>query len=299
MTGWRMRLRRSWPKQLYDKARKLAVNCLVLRQRAGAVRRPRGAHRPAGRRDQHGGRVRQAPQDRGRGAEQAAGRRRHRRRARSTPSPTSRAPAGRRRRSPRRCWRRPASPPSAARTSASSAKATSACPTPTRPRISCALDEGVSGDPEGGLGLHTIKFSFPPGALGSAAARMLGAATVGAGAARADQGSAPAAPDRCRPRRARPADLLHRLRHAAFGVGVHHVASRALGELVVGLLRARKVARVDHLHELGELAATSVIARRGLPWRDPKLRLGKSTTHAPITTTSLTPKAAPWGNQPW
>ena len=44
---------------------------LVLRQRAGAVRRARGADRPAGFGRPHGRRVRQAPEDRGRGAEQA------------------------------------------------------------------------------------------------------------------------------------------------------------------------------------------------------------------------------------
>ncbi len=59
MTGWRMGWS-LWPDGLYDKMRKLAVNCLVVRQRADAVCRHRRAHRPArlGRRD--GRRVRPA-----------------------------------------------------------------------------------------------------------------------------------------------------------------------------------------------------------------------------------------------
>ena len=141
MTGWRLGYA-VWPGKLYDYARKLAVN---LHSCVNASAQYAGLAALTGPQDevaQDGRRVRQAPQGRGRGAEQAARRLlRRRRRARSTPSRTSSAPAGRRRRSPRRCSTRPASPSSAGRTSAFSAKAICACPTPTRPRTSLkALD---------------------------------------------------------------------------------------------------------------------------------------------------------------
>ena len=71
MTGWRLGYA-VWPGKLYDYARKLVGQPALLRQRADAVRRPRGAAGPAGRGRQDGGGVRQAAQDRGRRPEQAA-----------------------------------------------------------------------------------------------------------------------------------------------------------------------------------------------------------------------------------
>ena len=142
MTGWRLGWS-VWPKPLYDAARKLAVNshsCVnAATQWAGIA----ALERPAGRVARDGGRVRPPPAARGRGPEQAARRLLHRRRrAPSTPSRTSRGPAGRPRRSPPRCSRRPASRRSAGRISASTARAISACPTPTRRRTSCGRWSG-------------------------------------------------------------------------------------------------------------------------------------------------------------
>ena len=70
MTGWRMGFS-VWPKPLYDKVRKLAVNAWSCVNAPAQYRRARGADRPAGFGRPHGRRVRQAAEDRGRGAEQA------------------------------------------------------------------------------------------------------------------------------------------------------------------------------------------------------------------------------------
>ena len=91
MTGWRLGYS-VWPKPLYDNARKLAVNsysCVnAPTQWAGIA----ALDRAAGRGARDGRRVRPPPEGRGRGAERAARRLLHRRRrAPSTPSPTSRS----------------------------------------------------------------------------------------------------------------------------------------------------------------------------------------------------------------
>ena len=139
MTGWRLGYS-VWPKPLYDAARKLAVNSYSCVNASAQYRRARGAHRAAGR-----GRTRWCAEfDRRRQGghgrpERAAGR------SAATPKgafyafPNISRPAGRRSRSPPRCWRRPASPPSAGRISASMARAISASATPTRRRTSARL----------------------------------------------------------------------------------------------------------------------------------------------------------------
>ena len=107
----------------------------LVRQRADAVRRPRRAAGPAGRGAQDDCRVRQKAKGRHRRTEQAARRLLHRAEGRVLRvSRTSSAPAGRPRSSQPRCSTTRAWPPSAARTSACSAKATSACRMPTPPR---------------------------------------------------------------------------------------------------------------------------------------------------------------------
>ena len=114
-----------------------------LRQCADAICRACRAHRPAGRGRGHGRRVRQAAQGRGRRPQPAAGHvLRHAEGRVLRVSRTSSAPAGRRSRSPARCWKTPASPSSAGRISACSAKVMCACPTPIRPRTSCARSTG-------------------------------------------------------------------------------------------------------------------------------------------------------------
>ena len=96
MTGWRLGYA-VWPGKLYDYARKLAVN---LHSCVNASAQYAGLAALTGPQDevvQDGRRVRQAAQSRGRRPQQTAGRRpARRRRARSTRSPTSSAPAGRR-----------------------------------------------------------------------------------------------------------------------------------------------------------------------------------------------------------
>ena len=108
-----------------------------LRQCLGAICRPRRAQGSAGRGAQDGRRVRPAAQGRGRGPQPAAGR--DLRHAQGRVLRLSQRQAhrlegeGARR---RRSWRTPASPSSAARISAFSARATCGSPTPTRPRTS-------------------------------------------------------------------------------------------------------------------------------------------------------------------
>ena len=108
-----------------------------LRQRVGAICRPRRAQRPAGRGAQDGRRVRPAPQGRGRGPQPPAGRVLRHAEGRVLRVPQRQAHRlegeGARR---RRCWRTPASPSSAAPTSASWARAMCGSPTPIRPRTS-------------------------------------------------------------------------------------------------------------------------------------------------------------------
>ena len=133
MTGWRLGYA-VWPGKLYDYARKLAVN---LHSCVNASAQYAGLAALKGPQDEVRKMVAEFDKRRKvvvEGLEQTAGRLlRRRRRARSMRSRTSSAPAGRRRRWPSRFWKTPASPSSAVRISAFSAKATSGCPMPTRP----------------------------------------------------------------------------------------------------------------------------------------------------------------------
>ena len=141
MTGWRLGYS-VWPGSsttMCASSRSTAWSCVnAPTQFAGlaALDRPQDAVAKMVRR------VRQAPQARGRRAEQAARRLLHHAEGRVLRLPQRQAaPAGRPSRSPRACWRTQASPPSAARISASSARAICASPTPTRRRTSSsALD---------------------------------------------------------------------------------------------------------------------------------------------------------------
>ena len=72
MTGWRLGYA-IWPGKLYDYARKLAVNLHSCVNAPTQFAGPGGADGTAGRRPQDGRGVRQAPRDRGRGTEPAAG----------------------------------------------------------------------------------------------------------------------------------------------------------------------------------------------------------------------------------
>jgi aspartate aminotransferase len=72
MTGWRLGWS-VWPDALYENGPQARRQRLVLRQRAGAVRRHRRADRPAGFGRRDGRRVRRAPEDRRRGTERLPG----------------------------------------------------------------------------------------------------------------------------------------------------------------------------------------------------------------------------------
>ena len=141
MTGWRLGYA-VWPGKLYDYARKLAVN---LHSCVNAAAQYAGLAALTGPQDEvaeDGRRVRQAPQSRGRRPEQVARRvlRDAEGRVLCLPQHQAHRLEGQGARL-LRCWKMPASPSSAGRTSAFSAKATCGCPTPTRPRTSCkALD---------------------------------------------------------------------------------------------------------------------------------------------------------------
>ena len=126
MTGWRMGFS-VWPKPLYDKVRKLAVNawsCVNAPAQYAGLAALTGPQDSVGR---DGRRVRQAPEDRGRGAEQAPRRLLHHAEGRllRLPQHLQDRPEGEAARLDS-CSRRPASPPSAAPISASSARAISA-----------------------------------------------------------------------------------------------------------------------------------------------------------------------------
>ena len=135
MTGWRLGYA-VWPGKLYDYARKLAVNLFSC---VNASAQFAGLAALNGPQDEVDKMV--AEFDKRRkvvvaGLNKLPGVAARRRRARSTPSPTSSAPAGRPRSWRPRCWTMPASPSSADRISACSARATCGCPTPIRPRTS-------------------------------------------------------------------------------------------------------------------------------------------------------------------
>ena len=123
MTGWRLGYA-VWPGKLYDYARKLAVNLYSCVNAADAICRARRAERPAGRGRQNGRRVRQAAQSRGRGPQQIARRvlRDAEGRVLCLPQHQAHRLEGQGARH-RRCSKTPASPSSAARISAYSAKA--------------------------------------------------------------------------------------------------------------------------------------------------------------------------------
>ena len=135
MTGWRMGYS-VWPEPLYDNIRKLAVNAWSC---VNAPAQYAGIAALTGPQDSIGAMVAEFDRRRKLIVEERTGcraSRASRRRAPSTRSRTFRAPATRRRRSPRRYSKKPASPPSAGRTSACSAKGICVCRTPTPPTTS-------------------------------------------------------------------------------------------------------------------------------------------------------------------
>ena len=73
MTGWRLGFS-VWPRGALRRGAQVGGQFLFLRQCGGAVRRPCGADRAAGRGSRHGGRIRRAPSHRRRRAQRAAGR---------------------------------------------------------------------------------------------------------------------------------------------------------------------------------------------------------------------------------
>ena len=138
MTGWRLGYA-VWPGKLYDFARKLAVN---LHSCVNAPTQYAGLAALTGPQDEVATMVAEFDKRRKvvvEGLNRLPGM------SCATPegrvlrvSRTSSAPAGRQSRSPARCWKTPASPSSAGRISACSAKVMCACPTPTRRRTFCA-----------------------------------------------------------------------------------------------------------------------------------------------------------------
>jgi hypothetical protein len=166
MTGWRLGWS-VWPKPLYDAARKLCVNahsCVNAATQWAGVAALNG------------------PQDDARAMTAEFDRRRALVVEGLNRLPASRASApkgayyaiprvphglGRRRRSPPRCWRRRASPRLAGRISRPRRGLTSACPTPTRPRISLGRWSGwrIPGRAEGGVRVRkaaqTLRLAAP------------------------------------------------------------------------------------------------------------------------------------------
>ena len=139
MTGWRLGYS-GLAGDALRRGAKTRGQFLFLRQRADAIRRARRADRSAGRRPRNGRRIRRAPQSRRRGPQPPARRPRRDAEGRLLRFPQyfrDRLEGQSRWRT--RCWSRPASRRSAGPISASTARVTSGCPTPIRPRTFAAL----------------------------------------------------------------------------------------------------------------------------------------------------------------